>query len=234
MTKNIFPLNERKDVEEFEHLFNLYLEKYSLISLAPIPLTKAFDKLQLEPERGRIFAALVDIKITMGLLWVDIVAFGKEIDVLLNCEEIEGESEAKRTESFMARMHMHSHANAFILRYRSIWDKIMGLIVLLIAPQEYENYFKSKSRKRSFRKIVEKFKKFPIEFVDATEEMLSKFDNTYRTAEAHGTGVLRKTSFIWIDFPHERMEHLIRCWNALNAVVKTIGNWFDTQKEISN
>jgi hypothetical protein len=83
------------------------------------------------------------------------------------------------------RLAIQDSLGSYILRYRALWDKIMGILVYMYNHKRYEDYCGSKSKKKAFKKI------FPVHsnvwnqirpFIDAIEA----FDNKYRTPEAHG------------------------------------------------
>lgn len=230
MNSHVFPLDNRTDVETFERLFLAYLGCQAMFPVQHISLTKAFDGLESNPDRGRLFAALVDITLTVGMVWIDTVAFGQQFNRLIAKTDDSDANISTGEGSFYTRMQMHYHANGYVLRYRSAWDKIMGFFVLLNAPEHYEQFVSAKSRKKAFRKIAEKSGVPPIEFVESVEKALTQFDDSFRTAEAHGTGILRKSSFVWTTFSDNPQAQFLGFWNVLNEVAHVIGGVFDESK----
>ena len=107
-------------------------------------------------------------------------------------------------------------------RYRSIWDKIMGLFVLFHVPESYEKYCKAKSRKKEFMKLMLSAKEMPKESIDNISEAISDFDQKFRTPEVHGTGVLRKWGLTMLSLDETPFFELIHYWNWLVSIFKTI------------
>jgi hypothetical protein len=54
------------------------------------------------------------------------------------------------------------------------------------------------SRKRAFRKYMAEVGGLTSQLHDALEKHLTEFDDKFRTAESHGTGALRKWSFLML------------------------------------
>jgi len=73
----------------------------------------------------------------------------------------------------------------------------MGFLILLFCPNDYDVFIEAKSKKRKFTKIAyEKIPQIPSELVRQIEVFVTNFDNSFRTPEAHGPGVLRKYTFL--------------------------------------
>jgi hypothetical protein len=121
--------------------------------------------------------------------------------------------------NFNAKMDMHRFNNSFILRYRAIWDKIMGVIILVYDPSSYDSFLKSKSRRTKFARIAEKIKKIPTDFIELVTQRLESFENTFRTPEAHGTGRLRIYSFLVKEAPSNPEIELYGYHNFLVEVI---------------
>jgi hypothetical protein len=94
----------------------------------------------------------------------------------------------------------------------------MGLIILIFCPNFYKKYDNSNSKKREFRKIAINSGTISCEFANDIHELLEKFDNYFRTPEIHGTGTIRKWSFIepMVDNPSFQ---LMGYWNRLLDVM---------------
>jgi hypothetical protein len=149
-------------------------------------------------------------------------------------ENLKGFSILDSDLEFFARIDFHRVCSSFILRYRALWDKIMGFLVLTFIPQKYKDYENAKSRKRTFKKIVntliesdtEKHRVFNI-FAEEIIPILEGFDNVYRTPEAHGTGVLRKWSFSNLSFQDDpSFDLILDYWNFLVLKIVDIGKIF--------
>jgi len=118
----------------------------------------------------------------------------------------------------------------YVLRYRAAWDKIMGLLILLYTPNNYETYYAGKSRKKMFSKYMPEFisDRLTTKYLS---DLVQSFDDDFRTPEAHGTGVLRKWVLepaiftkITIDDPNNRL--VVTYWNNLILVLSEIEKHF--------
>lgn len=229
-----FPIKTREDVEYFERSFYAYLETNGGFAIQHISLLRTYDALQCNPQGGRIFSAVLDISINLGLIWCDLTEMGRCLNKIIQ------ESDANTNQikfidgSFDLRMKLHRHTSAYIYRYRSLWDKIMGLLVLVLAHNEYEKFSKAQSKKKAFAKIGKSYTLLPSKTVEDIQSILQKFDDKFRTGEVHGTGSLRKVSFIWAEIEKSHQTEFIEYWNLLNHVAHIIGGLFDPQKRASD
>jgi hypothetical protein len=135
-------------------------------------------------------------------------------------------------------MDIHQASSSYILRYRSLWDKIMGFLVLFFVPEDYDDFVSARSRKKAFRKIVEN-DQFIAEkmntilnqpYIKVLDE-IERFDGIYRTPEAHGTGALRKWSLSMQSMIDNPSGDLIGYWNIINQIIANIGNLFDVEDD---
>lgn len=69
----------------------------------------------------------------------------------------------------------------------------------------------------------------PEAFVQRAEEIIHSFDDRLRTAEGHGAGVLRKSTFTWIDLHDSPPMTLFGYWNYFNEVAHLVGAVFDSE-----
>lgn len=133
-------------------------------------------------------------------------------------------------ENFFGKMEIQRYSTTFVLKFRALFDKIMGFIILMFAPAEYEAFAKARRKRNSFAKIARNIPQVPKELVEQIGEILTRFDNTFRTAEAHGTGVLRKWVFLmdshWTNSQGELMDY----WNVLVNLMVNIGKLFRSVK----
>jgi len=226
MAAETFTLNSREEVVCFEELLDSYVTARAQLSLKHISLTNAYDLLQNNSDGGRIFSALLDIQISFLLLYLDAHSVGATWNEFFSKGKLEGGSVLDSSAKFFGKMDIHRFNTAYVLRYRAIWDKLMGLIVLLYASHDYESFMGAKSKKRTFAKIAEKHKFADAQFITSLNDLLSRFDNTFRTSEAHGTGVLRKYSFTMESMADNPQIELIGFWNAMNGFVSEIGKVF--------
>jgi hypothetical protein len=218
-----FPLDTAEDIRRFERCLDDYMSlKTNGGGVAHFSLAEAFGELQGDPDGPRIFAALIDVRISLALLFCDSIALGREANKTMP-QALERVGKLTESQAFEIRMEMHRYANSFILRFRSLWDKFMGLLVLRFAPQDYERFASSKSKKAAFRKIMAHHSILPDGFVSTAEGLIQKFDDSHRTPEAHGTGTLRKKSFAWNSHTESPPMALLGYWNFMNEVAHVLG-----------
>ncbi len=221
-----FKLETREDVEQFEALMLQYAETRSQSALDHIPLVKAWDYLHHREDGVRVFTALLDVYLNLHMVHLDLITVGGTWNSNFSKGKLEGGSVLDSREKFFGKMDIHRYASSFILRYRAIWDKIMGLFLLLLSPGAYDKFSKSKSKKKSFRDAASKAGGIPQDFVADLLSSLEKFDNVFRTPEAHGTGALRKWSLTMEGLENNPMIELIKHWNLLNQTMLTLGKMF--------
>jgi hypothetical protein len=225
----IFTLKDRCEVEQFENLLTQYVSQKAQFSPSHISLVAAYDSFRQREDGGKIFAALLDIQINYMLLYCDIHSVGSVWNNNFSKGKLEGGSVLDSQAKFIGKMDVHRFNSSFVLRYRALWDKLMGFMVLLLAPNSYESFIKSKSRKKIFRKIISDVQGVSEGFIDNLEETLTKFDNAFRTPEAHGTGALRKYSFTMENMLKNPQIELIMYWNIVNEYISKVGAMFKTQ-----
>ncbi|MFN7853427.1 MAG: hypothetical protein ACLBM3_14625 [Dolichospermum sp.] len=235
-----FQFNDKHDVEVFDAMLETYHKTETGYSLSYIPLPKAYEVISNQCNDTRIFPALVDIKLNFVILSCD--SFGA---CCLWNELLSSNSVSSRNivieNKFIAQFKLHRLLSSYVLRYRAIWDKIMRLIILLFCPEHYQRYDNTKkSRKGIFKKIAEESGKISSEFANDIHELLERFDNSFRTPEAHGTGTIKKWSFIEPMVDNPSFE-LMGYWNRLldimtkfNEILNDMNNdtFFETPFEV--
>ena len=221
-----FSLRDRSEIEKFEEFLYQYETARTQFALKHISLVTTYDNLQGREDGGRIFAALLDIQLSFVLLRCDLLAIGGIWNENFSKGKLEGGSILDSQAKFFGKMDIYRFSTSYVLRYRALWDKIMGILVLAFSPSDYEGFVDAKSKKKTFRKIATKTGNIPELFVKDLEELLTNFDDKFRTAEAHGTGILRKYSFSMESMDKNPQIELIGYWNSLNDFIITIGGIF--------
>ncbi len=207
-------------------IFEEYLKKYEIsISgkhLNHLSLMNMSELLENEDNAGRVFTAYLDIQLSFTHIFHDISNIIEIWNDNFSKGNLEGGSFLDSELHFNKKMDMHYQFTSFVLRYRAIWDKIMGFLLLVLTEDEYKAFDKAKSRKKAFKKSVEKAN-IPEEFYAEVLEKLENFDNKFRTGEAHGTGVLRKFVFDMCPINDNAQKELLEYWDFLNETISKIG-----------
>jgi len=226
LTVETFTLNTREEVVQFEDLLDKYATARAQFPIKHISLVDASDYLHVRSDGGRIFSALLDIQINFLLIFLDSTSVGGTWNQLFSKGKLEGGSVLDSEAKFFGKMDIHRFNTAYVLRYRALWDKLMGLMILIYAPSEYDSFSGAKSKKRTFMKMAAKHKFANQQFLEDLNKLLTEFDDTFRTSEAHGTGVLRKYSFTMESLAQNPQIELIRFWNAVNGFVANFAKVF--------
>lgn len=226
MSSNAFTLNSREEVNSFQELLEGYSRETFQTSLPHISLVDAYDYLHTQANGGRVFTALLDLQINFLMVFADIYSMGATWNRLFSKGKLEGGSVLDSSVKFNGKMEIHRANTSFVLRYRAIWDKIMGLLILMHAPTQYEKFIGAKSRKKEFVKIAKATKFADDIFLGTLEELLTNFDDRFRTAEAHGSGVLRKYSFAMESLEKNPQIELVEYWNKVNQFLLNYGKIF--------
>ena len=218
-----FVLNNREDVIKFENLTKSYITNRAISAEGQhLSLVKAYDHCQKTQSNGKLFTILLDIYINFGLLHCDMIS--------ANQGKLTSGSALDSEENFFEKMDMHRYYSSFIFRYRALWDKLMGLLVLIcVSEEQYEKYLKAISRKTKFEKICNEFRVIPIDIAGQILESIKEFDEKFRTPEAHGAGALRKWSFLMSS--ENPTDNLLGYWNEINSFMAVIGSMFNTLEQ---
>ncbi|WP_305838165.1 hypothetical protein [Photobacterium leiognathi] len=185
-------------------------------------LLAAYDHLQPREDGGRVFTAYLDIVLNCYLIHIDLMKVGATWNDKFSKGKLEGGSVLDSQAKFFGKMDLHRNFTSYVFRYRAIWDKIMGLSVLLQVPDEYDSYHSSKSKKKAFRKRAEKMAVVPAGDIKDFEGLLTEFDKTFRTPEAHGTGSIWKYNFTMESLSDTALVELIGYWNFLLGEIKNL------------
>jgi hypothetical protein len=157
---------------------------------------------------GRVFAALVDLRLAVGALEIDLREITREL--------------AAEPPSLHSRLRLYRINSAYILRMRSILDKIMGFMVLSARPGEYDSFRRAKSRKRAFMKLAAQGSEIPVPIAQYIEKFVEQFDTKYRTPEAHGSGSVRTWVFGEIGGADSNQADMFWSWNTLYPLLTLI------------
>jgi hypothetical protein len=151
MSTEIVAFNSREEVAQFEEYFDKYLAVRTQSPIERISLTDAYDRLQARPDGARIFSALLDIHTNFLFLYLDVHSVGATWNQLLAKGKLEGGSLFDSKTRFYGKMEIHRFITAYVLRYRALWDKLLGLMILIYAPGEHEAFLNAKNKRQRFQ-----------------------------------------------------------------------------------
>ena len=179
-----------------------------------VSLENAWITCKRHPFGNHLFPAVLDMQLHVARLNVEIASIAKRINADIHGNK---ETDCLSDDGELAeRLDLFGAATSFVLRYRAVWDKLMGVIVLLLEPDKYQKFVKSNSRKKNFVKILkERGGQWPI-YAQKVGEIIEIFDSQFRTAEAHGSGKLRKLAFCRVSADSNPFEDLFWACNSLN------------------
>jgi len=228
-------INGEEDVKKLKKLISDYSLKRIGTDLPYIDLVVCYNNLLPYENYGKkLFAALVDLKMNFVLLTLDSVFSSPNDQQKLSTDE----SILDNPEFFDKRFEVHRHNANYIIRYRAIWDKIMGILLLISSEKKYDQYNSAKSRKKSFENLSKDIDFLSDGFAHNITQHIQKIDNNFRTGEVHLSGSLRKYSFLHDPFEREEYIHLRSSWNymlfVLNKIDKLIGNILPPKEEQNN
>lgn len=208
--------------KEFFEQLEASLRKYVDGGVLHMDLAVAWKACGLLAGAGRLRAALVDLQLNVVSLDAELRAIGDRIN-----PRSSGSGAWSSSAAFSNRMQLFSEATSYVMRYRAIWDKLMGIVVLLAEPKSYDSFCNTRSRKAKFHSIlVAKGGKWK-QYAEEVRANVSIFDDLFRTAEAHGTGLIRKLVFLPQDAQQEAFQNLFWAYNSLNSQLLRLKTVFD-------
>ena len=151
------PLKSREEYEKFEDLLDAYLKTRGA--------SGGLDS-------SKLTIALFDLQITYAFMTLNVLNVGgvwnNNLAHYFHTNQFETLSILDDPNLFMTKMDVLNNANACVFRARSFWDKFMGFLTLYLAPDMYENFIQTKSRRRFFRKqVLAKLSTVPFPFQHA-------------------------------------------------------------------
>lgn len=163
---------------------DIWVKKRPNFTFGKLPLANLWEYAKFysddQQKANQIYSKLQDIKIylveTTNHYYAALVANNAMINF------------ATESEVMAYRIEMHDHISSFILKYRALWDKMMGCLVFLYYPDYYEKWISEKSRKGKFKNKFSKGEQVVWNKLNPYISALEKFDNQYRTSEAHQVG----------------------------------------------
>lgn len=233
MSGDTFALHSREEAERFDTLLLRYGTVSTGLSYSHISLSKAWDFLHERVDGGKVFTALLDLILTVQFVESELLNIGAIWNANFSPGKLEGGSILDSEQKFIGKMTVHRHATGFVLRHRAAWDKIMGLLLLLTAPDKYEQFANAGSKKKAFKRLAPSLG-ISEEQMSVIISNLQTFDDRFRTSEAHGTGTIRKWSLTMQGLDENPMVDLIGYWNQLNRMMVAIGEMVGAESTGAN
>jgi hypothetical protein len=203
-----FRIESIDDARKFEEMLNVYLVKFGqhgTINMnieIGLRLADVFQDCEDHVNGAKIFSSTLDFYINLILTMRDMH------DALIICNTVASKwkgddiRSVDNKELFCLKADFHRCLSSFIMRFRALWDKIMGLFFLIYQYEQYDSYLVAKSRKRFFIKNF-KSKSIDMKVMSYITTYLGSFDDKYRTPEAHYSGKIRKWTFKTGGFPKD-------------------------------
>lgn len=218
-TSQKFVLHNREEVTSFETMLNKHVETETHLPFRSLNLTRAFDYcMSLKEDGPKLFAALLDLKITIAFLFIDGIKYAPDFNALNRKDRANIlEDEAL----FNKKMKMLHHNIDLAIRYRAFCDKFMGVTVMLLNPSKYKDYNNARSRKKVFPNLVKGL--LDDESISTLIEQVTYLDENYRTPEVHQTGSMRTWVLTSQDLFLDKQLNLM---NYFNWVLR-YADWID-------
>ena len=193
----------------------------------------------------RLFVAVYDLELTFLFMEIDTCsAAGIHNLQFAPGRPYEDSVPLRGDGAFAGKMDTLQHLTAFALRCRAFWDKVMGVLFLLYDPANYEAFAKASSRKRFFAKYAADWPDPPPHllrfledpnfrgldpnprFPQILERVMGHLD-AIRTAEAHGTGTLRKSTLGTGPLSESGQASLLAHWNIALGTMRALRRTID-------
>ncbi len=217
-----FKLSTPDEVALFCKRLDQYQVNRSGDALPYIDLVSSFKNLQDFPEGGKLFTALLDLKLNFVMLHTDMMKAAVTWSQFFSKDKLAGGSVLDDQQKFDGKTDIQYYFTNFITRYRALWDKLMGILLLMYQADRYDEFRRARSRKKAFQKICNGITQIPNDFVEDILKHISEFDQEFRTPEVHGTGSLRKWTFTMFSLHETPSIKLIGYWNLLLPVLTQI------------
>jgi hypothetical protein len=218
------PMN-RDDFANYDMFLRRYVEEKAYVGLPAPSLGDAYDYLRSRPDPNRLMTALFDLVLEMACLACDFFSPEGLHFAITGRRSQQRTSPERSYEDFLEKMNLHRSMNAFVLRYRAQWDKILGFLVVLYFPDRYQEFVSAKSRKKAFIKLAASSPVLQKEIIPLVKNQVANFDASFRASEAHGAGVLRKWLFSGDSILDTPTLDFVAYWNALGMVMQSLDTY---------
>lgn len=221
-----FQLSSREEVVAFENRLQEFSLRERIGPLRQISLVDAYDVFEARGDRQQLVTALLDLVVSYCMLRLEV---RDSLGIWKSHFGEGGFQSGSILESdlaFSLRMHIHRFDSSFVLRYRALWDKLMGVYVLVFEPGYYKTFHKVRSKKKAFLKAASQQGSSLGFFARDLLDLLTAFDNNYRYPEAHNTGKIRKWTLIIEPYEGSPQHELNVFWLRLDSALEELGDIF--------
>lgn len=163
------------------------------------------------------------MQINFLLLYLDLHSIDATWNQLLSKGKLQAGALFGSKTKFYGTMEIHRFSSAYVFRYRALWEKLMGLMILIYAPDEYESFSSAKSKKLRFQKLAEKHQFAEEQFLNKLGELLNRFDNAFPGDPAYGNGEHYDYSIALESLNVNPEIQLLGFWNAVNGFISKFG-----------
>ena len=223
-----FHISSAEEATLFDNAQTAYRTSVGLAPWQHFSIRQAFEAFDGN-EGKKIFAALMDLQLQCTILQRDLEVVRIELNTDYGDADRNSRDILANHALFVRRMHLYHMASNSVLRTRAIWDKVMGVLILLLSPSDYNLWVKKERRKKAFCELAKQWDGYGKHIAERIQRIVSSLDEVFRTSEAHGTGRLRKWAFatqIGEDDPFvELLQHSIELTEELSTisfVIKTV------------
>lgn len=246
MNKGEFAIRSSREAQAFQHRLARYRkERCGGTELLRPGYLRDLHAWAERSGANRLFTAVYDLEITFLFVEKDIRAVaGTHNRQFAPGRPYESSVPLFDDGAFAGKMDTLEHLTAFALRCRAFWDKVMGVLFLLCEPAKYESFAKASRRKRYFVRCAENWPEPPphlIRFLESPDfrgfdpdpqfpqilEKVMEHLDAIRTAEAHGTGTLRKSTLGTLRFEATDQASLVAHYNIALGTMKALRQTLD-------
>lgn len=216
-----FSLKSRGEVLTFSKLIDDYVNDEAHLPFHGIDLPRWYDKcMKMGNDGGRLFSAILDLKITYAFVFVDFQRIVPGLKVINQKETQDVLADPMLFKEKITLLHGNID---MAIRFRSFYDKFMGVLVLLLCPDKYNKFASARSHKSDFRKLM--VGHIESESLDSLYTIISSLDGDFRTAEVHQTGRMRK----WVLGGRDCfVDNALNLGGYFNNILG-LANWLDEQ-----
>jgi hypothetical protein len=219
-----FVLSNIDNVIIFEKCLLNYNKQRSSNGYIHISLKRSFEVFYGSDNGPKIFTAIFDLVLNSSFLLCDISNAAGIHNSYFTKGKLEGGSILDSDVKFVGKLDIHRSLSSFIFRYRAIWDKILGLLILLFEPESYNDFVGAKSRKKYSLNLLKDKHHINEKTFKKITTLINWFDEAFRTPEAHITGRLRKRSLLMGQMTNDPQDDLNGAWDDLNELLHMIGD----------